>query len=107
MLDHISLDRKVFSKWLKAGFIDNGSLYPIKAGVPQGSPISPAITNMVLDGLEELLKQNFKVKRVKGVRTNPKVQMVRFADDFVRHEARFMHGVKTPATHRRVVNLSS
>ena len=83
MLEHIPLDRNVFNKWLKAGFIDNGSFYPTKAGVPQGSPISPAITNITLDGLEKLLKQNFKPKIVKGVRINPKVQMVRFADDFI------------------------
>ena len=83
MLERIPLDKKVFSKWLKAGFIDNGSFYPTKAGVPQGSPIAPAITNMVLDGLERLLKQHFRAKNVKGIRINPKVQMVEFADDLI------------------------
>jgi len=83
ILEHIPLDKEVLNKWLKAGFIDNGSLYPTKAGVPQGSPIAPAITNMVLDGLEKLLKQHFKVKRVKGVYINPKVHLARFADDFI------------------------
>ena len=38
MLEHIPVDRKVLCKWLKAGFIDNGTLYPTNAGVPQGSP---------------------------------------------------------------------
>ena len=38
---------------------------------------------MVLDGLDELLRQRFRIKKVKGVYINPKVHIARFADDFV------------------------
>ena len=81
--DHIPMDKTILRKWLKAGFIDKKSYHPTSEGVPQGSPISPILTNMTLDGLEEKLKENFKRKEVKSRYSSPKVNMVRFADDFV------------------------
>jgi RNA-directed DNA polymerase len=38
---------------------------------------------MTLDGLAELLDQRFQRKQVEGVRTCPKVKLVRYADDFI------------------------
>ena len=38
---------------------------------------------MTLDGLEVLLAQNFSLKIKQGKRFHPKVNLVRFADDFV------------------------
>ncbi len=38
---------------------------------------------MTLDGIEHLLTQNFKPRTVAGVRTNLKVNMIRYADDFI------------------------
>jgi hypothetical protein len=35
------------------------------------------------------------------------VHLVRFADDFVRHEAQIEHGAQAPAAGRRAVSLSS
>ena len=81
--DHIPMDKTILRKWLKAGFIDKESFHPTSEGVPQGSPISPVLTNMTLDGLEELLSKNFKVKGINKKTFSPKVNMVRFADDFV------------------------
>jgi RNA-directed DNA polymerase len=43
-------------KWLNSGYIDKGVYFPTHAGVPQGGIISPVIANMVLDGLEEVVK---------------------------------------------------
>ena len=80
---HILTDKKFLHKWLKAGFMDNKTLYPTEAGTPQGGPISPTLANMTLDGLERLLTQNFKPKEVNGVRINPKVHISRYADDFI------------------------
>jgi retron-type reverse transcriptase len=48
--------------WLKQGFIDlkgelslKDKLNPTEEGVPQGGPISPVISNMVLNGIEALV----------------------------------------------------
>jgi L-fucose isomerase-like protein len=38
---------------------------------------------MALDGLARLLKQRFVRKQVEGIRTVPKVNLVRYADDFI------------------------
>ncbi len=81
--NHVPMDRTILKKWLKAGFIDKGSFHPTSEGVPQGSPISPTLTNMTLDGLEGLLSKHFKRRVVKGKTFNPKVNIVRYADDFV------------------------
>ena len=53
-----------------------------KAGTPQGGIISPTLANMVLDGLEALLKQRFRPKHDKGVAI-PKINLIRYADDFI------------------------
>ncbi len=83
MQAHIPIDKGMLQKWLQAGFIDQGILYPTEAGVPQGSPISPTLANMTLDGLERLLVDTFKPRRVNGVIQNPLVHMIRWADDFI------------------------
>jgi retron-type reverse transcriptase len=56
------IPRVIVQQWLKQGFIDfeekfgeKDTLFPTEKGVPQGGPISPIITNMVLNGLEEVL----------------------------------------------------
>ena len=41
MLDHIPTDKEVLQKWLKAGFMENRTLFPTEAGTPQGGIISP------------------------------------------------------------------
>jgi RNA-directed DNA polymerase len=80
---NIPMDKGILKQWLNVGFMDKSTLHMTEAGVPQGSPISPAITNMTLDGLEVLLAQNFSLKIKQGKRFHPKVNLVRFADDFV------------------------
>jgi len=54
---------------------------PTEAGAPQGSPISPVIANLTLDGMESLLKKNLPRKTSNG--ENLKVNLTRFADDFI------------------------
>ena len=83
MLPHIPMDREVLRKWLGAGYVENRTLFPTMAGTPQGGVISPTLANLVLDGLERLLKENFRVKRLDGQLHNPKVNLVRYADDFI------------------------
>jgi RNA-directed DNA polymerase len=83
MLQHIPMDTEVLRKWLQAGYLEEGIRFPTLAGTPQGGIASPTLANMTLDGLAELLNQRFVRKQVDGVRTCPKVHLVRYADDFV------------------------
>jgi RNA-directed DNA polymerase len=83
MLRHIPMEREVLRKWLGAGYVENRTLFPTVAGTPQGGVISPTLANLVLDGLERLLKETFRVKRLNGCVHNPKVNLVRCADDFI------------------------
>ncbi|AKS23100.1 MAG: RNA-directed DNA polymerase [Leptospirillum sp. Group II 'C75'] len=75
MMTHIPMDKETLRKWLKAGYIYNRTLFPTQAGTPQGSIISPCLSNMVLDGLERILKERFSQK--------DKVHFCRYADDFI------------------------
>ena len=77
ILDNIPLNKSILRKWLKAGYIHKNRMFPNPQGTPQGGVISPAIMNMVLDGLEVLLKKHFP--RWNG----HKVNFIRYADDFI------------------------
>lgn len=85
MLNHIPMDKGMLRKWLKSGFVWKKKLYPTEAGTPQGGIISPTLANMTLDGMERLLISRFGIKRGKrGISANPdKVNLIRYADDFV------------------------
>ena len=79
MLANIPTDRRMLQKWLKAGFIDKGQLFPTTAGTPQGGSISPTLMNMTLDGLEEMLAAHFGRNDNPAIRRN-KVHAIRYAD---------------------------
>jgi RNA-directed DNA polymerase len=83
MLDHISTDKEVLKRWLKAGYMENRTLFPTEAGTPQGGIISPTLANLTLDGLGRLLKETFRPRKIRGKLFNPKVNFVRYADDFI------------------------
>ncbi|HCD2099767.1 TPA: group II intron reverse transcriptase/maturase [Klebsiella pneumoniae] len=82
LLTNIPLDKQVLGKWLKAGFMESGRLYPTEAGTPQGGIISPVLANMALDGLEAVLETHFGKKNTKAS-YKTKVNYVRYADDFI------------------------
>ena len=50
--DHIPMDKSILRKWLAAGYMEEGIVYPTEAGTPQGGIASPVLANMALDGLE-------------------------------------------------------
>jgi len=56
-------------KWLRAPMQINGKLQKRRKGVPQGSPISPLLSNILLNELDKEL-------------TRRKLRFVRYADDF-------------------------
>jgi retron-type reverse transcriptase len=63
---------RLIRKWLRAPIQINGKLHKRRKGVPQGSPISPLLSNILLDALDkELERRNLKY--------------VRYADDFSIH----------------------
>jgi len=77
-IDHKSIltatrGNTLVEEWLKAGFVENKKGYnPIEKGTPQGGVISPLLANIELHGLEKYIKQ-----------CNPKVGVIRYADDFI------------------------
>ena len=72
MMDNIPMDKHVLKEFIKAGFVFQGQMFPSERGSPQGGVISPILANMTLNGMERLVKSNFKG-----------VNLTRFADDFV------------------------
>jgi RNA-directed DNA polymerase len=103
---NIPMERRILQQWLKAGFIDQHVLHATVEGTPQGGPVSPVLMNLTLNGLERDLSHFLQTLKRKD-REAAKVHLVRFADDFVRHEAQIEHGAQAPAAGRRAVSLSS
>ena len=75
LMDNIPMDKAVLGQWLKAGYVDKKVLFPTEQGTPQGGIASPTLSNMVLDGLERLLRERFP--------RGSKVNFVRYADDWI------------------------
>jgi RNA-directed DNA polymerase len=61
--------RELIKQWLNAGYVEAEIFHATKSGVPQGGIISPLISNIALDGMQQLLKG--------------KTGLIRYADDFV------------------------
>lgn len=60
---------RLIRKWLRAPILINGRLHKRRKGMPQGAPISPLLSNILLDELDKYLARQ-------GLR------YVRYADDF-------------------------
>ena len=75
LLKHIPMDKTMLERWLKAGYVEDGVLFPTTMGTPQGGIASPCLSNMTLDGIETVIKE--------AVPPGSKVNFVRYADDFV------------------------
>jgi RNA-directed DNA polymerase len=87
LLEHIPMDKDMLKQFLKAGYVYEKQLFPTENGTPQGGLISPILANATLNGMETLLKDKFyrTTVRVDGKPKtfNPKINLVRYADDFV------------------------
>ena len=75
LLNNIQMDKTILNKWLTAGYVENGIMYPSRKGTPQGGIISPTLANMTLDGLEEVVRN--------AVPRRSRVNFIRYADDFI------------------------
>ena len=51
LLANVPTDRLILRKWLKAGFMDERTLYPLDDGTPQGDDSPRRWPNLILDGL--------------------------------------------------------
>jgi RNA-directed DNA polymerase len=67
--------RELIKQWLKAGYVEYGTLHETEAGTPQGAVISPLLANVALHGMETALHINPET-------TTNKRAVVRYADDF-------------------------
>jgi RNA-directed DNA polymerase len=79
LLANIPMEKAILQQWLEAGYMEKGAFYLTEEGTPQGGIISPVLMNMTLDGLEKKLRDRFQ----KRYPDNPKVHIIRYADDFV------------------------
>ncbi|NOV25206.1 group II intron reverse transcriptase/maturase [Cupriavidus necator] len=80
---NVPMDRAILRKWLKAGVIFQGQFQATEAGTPQGGIISPTLANVALNGLERQLAASFEKKLGVAKTRKLKVNVVRYADDFV------------------------
>ena len=103
--------KEVIKQWLKAGFIEAEVFNTTESGTPQGGVISPLLANIALDGMERWLAAYTAIRsyqyggRVQH-RTFRRYGFIRYADDFVRHEARIEHDASASAASRRTASLS-
>ena len=87
LIDHIRMDKSVLKQFLKAGFVFQNELFPTDEGTPQGGVISPILANMALDGMQKVLSDRFHTNRLGKIdlrfKNAHKVNLVRYADDFI------------------------
>ncbi|MDD2586853.1 MAG: group II intron reverse transcriptase/maturase [Syntrophomonadaceae bacterium] len=87
LIESIPMDKSVLKQFLKAGFVFENELFPTVDGTPQGGVISPILTNMTLDGMQKVLQDRFHTNRLGKVdirfKNAHKVNLVRYADDFI------------------------
>jgi RNA-directed DNA polymerase len=85
LLENAEMDKATLSRILKSGYMEKKSLFPTTSGTPQGGVISPILANQALNGLDPLLRKEFRLQKSTKTRAynNLKVNLVRYADDFI------------------------
>ncbi|HSV36199.1 MAG TPA: group II intron reverse transcriptase/maturase, partial [Ramlibacter sp.] len=83
LVSHVRMNKTILKRWLKAGVVHKGQLTPTDEGTPQGGIISPTLANVTLNGLELELLAHLGAKLGKGKAKKLKINVIRYADDFV------------------------
>jgi RNA-directed DNA polymerase len=68
IMAHVPMYKTILQTWLTAGYLEDHTLHPTEAGTPQGGPLSPLLSNILLDKLDKELE-------------NRGHRFVRYADD--------------------------
>jgi len=78
LIDNIPMNKMILKQFLEAGFIEPMLKEPtfLDQGVPQGGVISPLFSNIVLNGLEGVVKSALSGSNL-GSHKTPKVFVVR------------------------------
>ncbi|MGZ6549311.1 MAG: group II intron reverse transcriptase/maturase [Tumebacillaceae bacterium] len=113
----------LIKKMLKAGILEEGTLYPSDVGSPQGGIISPLLANIYLNGFDWMISGMYEthpaMKTVLPKNGHRKVQkrheptyLVRYADDWViicrtkEHAQRVLSKIEKYFRHRLHLELS-
>lgn len=80
LLMNIHMDKKILRKFLKAGVVMKGDLFPTDEGISMGISLSPILANMMLDGLQSYIYDRLFPKGQVDYRNGA---LVRFADDIL------------------------
>lgn len=83
LIDNVLMNKSMLQKWLNSGVVFNGRFAHTETGTPQGGIISPTLANLALNGLEIGLKNHLGEQFGKSRSLKLKVNIVRYADDFV------------------------
>jgi len=76
--------RRVIKRWLKAGVMEGGTLFPTEEGTPQGGVVSPVLANIALHGLETYITSAYPPTKIKeGKKLSWRPTVIRYADDFL------------------------
>lgn len=83
-------DLEVIEKWLKSKVLTETGMHDMLCGTPQGGVISPILSNIALNGLQESVKasigrKRWRYKDAEGNIKEPnlKVHVIRYADDII------------------------
>lgn len=81
---------KLIAKYLRAGSVEDGVWSECREGVPQGGPLSPLLSNIILDVLDKELEHR-------------KHAFARYADDFIILVKSKRHGVQVLTSITRFI----
>jgi RNA-directed DNA polymerase len=105
----------LIKRWLKMGYIEQGTLRKTTEGTPQGSIVSPLLANIALCGMEEEIGIVYRktYKSNGGYKIDPKCKIGRilYADDFVivtetKEQAESMYQKLIPYLQKLGIKLS-
>ncbi len=83
LMRNVRMDKRVLKQWLKSGVIDERQFKRTDEGTPQGGVISPTLANITLNQMESALNAFLRVKLGVNNTRKAKVNVIRYADDFV------------------------